>query len=170
MNDPRLFTVAVCALSLLSYEQIISIYRIGPAECVRHLLRLERIGFLELHANNRYRLKVSRTFRWLPDGPIIRYFRSQATDFLAHDFDGPGEAVGVLNVRISNESRLSLKARLMAVLGEYSEQHVADTRLPLAKRHPLSILVGVRSWEPAIMRSQRRLDDAALARWLRKDI
>jgi hypothetical protein len=58
----------------------------------------------------------------------------------------------------------------MALLGEYSEQHVADTRLPLAKRHPMSILVGVRSWEPAIMRSQRRLDDAALARWLRKDI
>jgi len=170
VGDPRLFTVAVCTLSLLSYEQIISIYRIGQAECVRHLLRLEKIGFLELHPNNRYRLRVSRTFRWLPDGPIIRYFRSEATDFLAHGFDGPGETVGVLNVRISNEARLSLKARLMALLDEYSEQHVANTRLPLAKRHPMSILVGVRSWEPTIMRSQRRLDDEALARWLRKGV
>lgn len=168
VGDPRLFTVAVCTLSLLSFEQIISIYRIGDVECVRHLLRLEKLGFLELHPNNRYRLKVSRTFRWLPDGPILRYFRSQATDFLAHDFSGPGDTVGVLNVRISNEARLSLKSRLLAVMGEYSEQHVADTRLPLAKRHPVSILVGVRSWEPAIMRAQRRLDDEALARWLRK--
>jgi transcriptional regulator with XRE-family HTH domain len=168
VNDARLFTVAVCALSLLTFEQIISVYRLSPAECIQHLLRLEKLGFLEMHPNNRYRLRVSRTFRWLPDGPIVRYFRSQAVDFLSHGFDGPGEAVGVLNVRISNEARLALKARLLSVIAEFSEQHVSDTRLPLSKRYPMSVLFGVRSWEPANMRAQRRLDDAALARWLRQ--
>jgi transcriptional regulator with XRE-family HTH domain len=165
--DPRLFAVAVCALSLLSFEQMTSVYRISAAECVSCLLRLERLGLLELHANNRYRLRLARTFSWLPEGPIVRYFRSQAADFLEYDFSGPGEVLGVVNMRLSTQARLNLRARLLALLADYSDQHVADARLPLAKRHPVSVLIGVRGWEPVFMRKLRRLDDAALARWVK---
>jgi hypothetical protein len=167
VSDPKLFAVAVCALSLLSFEQMTCVYRLSAAECVRCLLRLERLGLLELQPNNRYRLRLARTFSWLPEGPIVRYFRSQAADFLDHDFSGPGEMLGVVNVRISNEARLSLRARLEALLADYSDQHVADARLPLGKRHPVSVLIGVRGWEPGFMRQIRRLDDAALAKWLK---
>jgi transcriptional regulator with XRE-family HTH domain len=168
VSDAGLFIVAVCSLSLLSFDQMISIYRLSAADCVRHLIRLEKIGFLDLHPNNRYRLRVSRTFRWLPDGPIMRYFRAQAADFLDHAFTAPGEFMGVVNVRVSNEARLALQARLAALLDEYSKQHVADSRLPLGKRHTISVLVGARSWEPIAMRERRRLNDDTLKRWLRK--
>lgn len=166
--DPVLFTVAVCALHQLEFEQITSIYRIGPPAAVRALLQLDRMGFLTLHPNNFYRLRLSRTFRWLRDGPIVRHFRSHADDFLDHPFDGPGECIGVVNVRLSNERRLALMRRVEELAREYSESHEVDSVLPLVRRHPMSLLVAVRTWEPGFMRALRRLDNQALAAWLRK--
>ena len=166
--DPILFTIAVCALHQLAIEQITTIYRISPAAAVRALLTLDRMGFLTLHPNNVYRLRLSRTFRWLRDGPIVRHFRAHADDFLNHRFDGPGESIGVINVRLSNEKRLALMRRVEELAREYSDSHATDSALPLVRRHPMSLLVAVRSWEPDFMLRLRRLDDHALAAWLRK--
>ncbi|MCM5568974.1 helix-turn-helix transcriptional regulator [Burkholderiaceae bacterium FT117] len=156
VGDDRLFATAVCALNLMDFEEMLALYRLAPADCVRCLLRLDRMGFLRLLPNNRYRLLVSRTFRWLPDGPILRYFRSQAGDFLGSRFDGPGEVVRVVNVRLTEAARLQLLARIEALVAEYSGQHNAEAAVPSAMRRPLSLLVAARRWEPAFMRRLRR--------------
>ena len=41
---PQRLLVAVCALNHWSLEQIISIYRITKAQCIRYLIQLERMG------------------------------------------------------------------------------------------------------------------------------
>ncbi len=156
VGNDQLFTVAVCALNLMSCEEIVAIYQIELAQCVQRLLRLDRMGFLRLLPNNRYRLLVSRTFEWIADGPILRYFRSQAGDYLARPFDGPGETVRVVNVRISDLARGLLLERIEALVREYSAQHNADAALPLERRYPMSLLVAVRGWEPDFMRRLRR--------------
>ena len=156
VGDERLFTMAVCTLNLMSFEDIVVFYRIEAPEAVQCLLRLDRMGFLRLLPNNRYQLLVARTFQWIADGPILRYFRSQADDYLSRPFDGPGETVRVVNVRISNPARHHLLARIESLVREYSAQHNADAALPSDKRHPMSLLVAVRSWEPDFMRRLRR--------------
>jgi len=88
--DVKLLFVAICALHLLRVEEIIRDYQFTEAQCVRKLLALERIGFLELHPGNRYRLLVARTFRWIPDGPISRLAKREMPDFFDHAFDQPG--------------------------------------------------------------------------------
>lgn len=167
--DPVLFTVAVCTLHQLTLDQITAIYRIAPAAAIRCLLTLDRMGFLVLLPNNIYRLRLSRTFRWLSDGPIMRQFREQAEHFLDHPFDGPGETLRVINVRISNDRRLALLRRIEELARDYADAHTAVSALPLGKRHPMSLLLAVRSWEPRFMRSLRRLDDTRLAAWLRSE-
>lgn len=156
VGDDRLFTVAVCAMNLMDYDEMLAVYRLEPAQCVHCLLRLDRMGFLKLMPNNRFRLLVSRTFRWLPDGPILRYFRSQASDFLARSFDAPGETIRVVNVRLSDAARRRLMTRIEALAAEYSAQHNEDAALPSAERHPVSLLVAARKWEPAFMRRLNR--------------
>ena len=42
------------------------------------LLALDKLGFIELRPNNRYRLKIDKTFRWRPDGPVMQFFRTHA--------------------------------------------------------------------------------------------
>ena len=154
--DVKLLFVAICALHLLRVEEIVRNYRLSEAECVRKLLALERIGFLELHPGNRYRLLVARTFRWIPDGPIAQIAKREMPDFFDHSFDQPGELLQVLNVRISDASRVSLLSRLRQVAEAYNEQHAADSGLPLAERHPVSVWLAVRAWEPRMFKALRR--------------
>lgn len=156
VSDDLLFATAVCTLTLTPFEEIVAIYQIEPAQLVGCLLQLDRMGFLRLLPNNRYRLLVSRTFQWIPDGPILRYFRSQAEDYLSRPFDRSGETVRVVNVRIGEAARIRLLQRVEALVREYSEQHNADADLASAQRLPMSLLVAVRAWEPAFLRRLRR--------------
>jgi DNA-binding Xre family transcriptional regulator len=155
-GDLKLFVVAVCALHLLRVEEMLSYYQMTQAECVSKLLRLEHIGFLELHPGNRYRLLVARTFRWIPDGPIAQLAKREMVDFFDHSFDAPGELLQVLNVRVSEASRTALLSRLQQVAEAYNEQHVADSGLPLEHRSPVSVWLAVRAWEPRMFKAFRR--------------
>ena len=85
-------------------EEITALYDIEPAECVALLLKLEKIGILELHENNRIRLRLARTFAWIPDGPIMRYAKSQCADFFNYAFSGPGQLMRMITVRITREA------------------------------------------------------------------
>jgi DNA-binding Xre family transcriptional regulator len=156
MADPAKFLVAVCAMQQMRLEEIVAAYEIDEARCVALLIQLERIGFLELHENNRIRLRVSRTFAWIPDGPIMRYVIAQTHDYFGDKFDGPGEFMRIVNVRVSAEARQALLARMEQLAREYSEQHNADSRLQFEERHSLSVCLAVRSWEPALFKSLRR--------------
>ena len=151
-----LLVVAVCTMQSLRLEEIIAMYRISEAECIGLLARLDKIGFLELLPNNRYRPLVSKTFKWLPDGPIMRWAKAHAADYFDYSFNGPGETLRVINVRLSASSRLELLTRLEQLALEYAEQHNEDAWLPMTERYPLSLCLAVRPWEPRPFRVLRR--------------
>src|SRR4051812_41940450 len=113
VSDPKLFLVAVCALNHVSFEQIIEAYQIGAAECVQLLSRLDRLKFIELQPANRVKLLVSRTFAWLPDGPIQRFFNDQAhNEFFRSRFNRADEFMLVVNGMLSNASSAEMVNRL----------------------------------------------------------
>jgi len=155
-SEPALLLAAVCALQQLRVDEMVQLFDLDETQCVKLLLRLERIGFLELHENNRIRLRVARTFAWIPDGPIMRYVKSQAGDFFQHAFGGPGEVMRMISVRVSSEARVALLRQVEQLVREYAEQHSADARLPLARRKHVTLLIAVRSWEPAFFKALRR--------------
>ena len=66
--DTRLLLVAICCLSQWTVEQMLAAYRLTEAEVVKHLAQLDRLGIIELRPLNRYKLRVSKTFRWRPRG------------------------------------------------------------------------------------------------------
>ncbi len=51
-------------------RKIVSAYQLSPAQCLHHLLALERIGLITLLPGNRIRLRVARDFKWAPGGPV----------------------------------------------------------------------------------------------------
>ena len=64
--DPLLFLAATSVLDPASVETILEAYAIAPAKLVAALARLDwldRLGFVRLLPNNRYRLLVARTFQ-----------------------------------------------------------------------------------------------------------
>ncbi len=155
-RDDRLFLVAVCALNQMMPADMVAAYRIEMPECISLLMQLERLGILELHPNNRIRLNVTRTFAWLPNGPIMRRVAAMADDYFDHRFDGVGEFMRIINVRVSDAAALAMVARMEQLAREYSEQHAADATLPLDERPVLSVCLAVRHWRPAFFRKLLR--------------
>jgi DNA-binding Xre family transcriptional regulator len=156
MSDPALMLVAVSALNQMRVDEIVATYKLDEARCVALLLRLEKIGILELHEKNRIRLRLSPTFSWIAGGPIMGWVRSQAADYFDHPFNARGEAMRLISVRVSDDGQAALLRRIEQLAAEYEEQHAADLRLPLEQRKLVSVLLAVRRWEPAAFRKLRR--------------
>ena len=156
VRDPALLLVAVAAIHQVRVDEILQVYRLDEAQCIKLLVRLEKLGILELHERNRIRLLLSRTFAWIPDGPIMRYVISQATDFFDYSFDGPGEVMRVLNLRISKDAQVALLRQMEQLAREYAEQAAADAYLPLDQRPALSVLFAARAWWPRIFKGLSR--------------
>jgi transcriptional regulator with XRE-family HTH domain len=146
VSDPKLFLTAVCALNLMSYDEILAIYQLTEAELVGLLTRLDKLGFIELLPNNRFKLKVARTFAWVPNGPIMQAFKNNAGDFFDSEFTRQGEVMFLLNARLSPASRMALVDRLKRVAKDFSEQHYEDSHLTPQQREPVSLLIATRTW------------------------
>ena len=159
--DPLLFMTATAALNLTTFEQILDSYALNAAQVVKALARLDRLGFLRLLPNNRYRLLVARTFRWLPNGPIQRYFKQNAAAYFDSAFDRPDEFMVLLNGRLSRTHVAAVIDRLQRMAKDFSEQHVDDARLPPGQRQPMSMLLAIRPWQLDFMRDLQRKSTTA---------
>ena len=155
--DKKLLLMAICVLSQWTLEQIVGTYRLTEAEGVKYLAQLDRIGIIELRPGNRYRLKLAKTFRWRPHGPVMDYFREHALlDYFAGGFDGPGEGVLLVHGSISRSLAPAFMERMQRVAQDFAQQHLADQRQPEAQREGYTLLLAMRSWEFEAFTGMRR--------------
>jgi transcriptional regulator with XRE-family HTH domain len=168
VGEPKLFLAAMCALNLMSFDDILAAYQLTTAELVGLLARLDRIGIIELLPNNRFRLKIARTFAWIPNGPIQTAFKGAAGDFFDSDFAAGNEAMMLLNGRLSQASGAALIERLRQVAREFSERHIEDAQRPAEERPPMSLLLACRPWQPQFMRELSRRPAAPQSRLIRR--
>jgi transcriptional regulator with XRE-family HTH domain len=155
--DRKLLLTAICVLSQWSLAQIVATYRLSEAEGIKCLLQLDRLGIIELKPLNRYRLKVAKTFRWRPHGPVMRFFREHVVqDYFDGGFDGEGELLTLVHGSIGRSQALQFNERLARIAQDFAQQHVADQKLPDDQRRPYTLLLGMRSWWFAALRDLRR--------------
>jgi transcriptional regulator with XRE-family HTH domain len=155
--DRKLMLLAICCLSQWTFEQMISTYTFTEVECVKYLLRLDKLGIIELRPLNRYRLKVAKGFRWLPDGPVMHYFRQHvADDYFSGGFDGEGEMLMLVHGQIGRSLAATFVERLQRVGQDFAHQHLADQKLPPEQKRPYTLVVGMRSWLFAAFRDLKR--------------
>jgi len=154
---PHLLLVAICCLGHWTLEQIVENYRLSEAECIVALAELDRLGLIELRPLNRYGMRVSHAFHWLPDGPVQKFFREHMVpDYFAGRFDGPGETLMCLPARLSAASAAEVAQKIAQLAAELARLHKHDRRLPAEERDGMSLVVGFRSWEFAAFTALRR--------------
>ena len=157
IGDPKLLVVAVSAMNHIGVDQIVRGYRLSEVEVVGYLLRLDKIGFLELQPNNRVKLLIARTFSWIANGPIQNYFREEAFgDYLDTRFDGEREMMRLVNVMLSRQSTAALLERLTQVATEFAQLHQQETKLPFEDRQAISFMVAARPWLPRTFKALLR--------------
>jgi DNA-binding Xre family transcriptional regulator len=155
--DKKLLLCAICVLSQWTLEQVTASYRLSEAECVRYLVQLDRIGIIELRPLNRYRLKLAKTFRWRPHGPVMNYFRENALlDYFSGGFDGAGEGLLLVHGSISRGLAPSFLERMQKVAQDFAQQHQADQKMPEKEREGYTLLLAMRSWEFGAFTALRR--------------
>ncbi len=146
--DKKMLLVAICVLSQWTLEQIISTYRLTEAECIQTLAQLDRIGIIELRPLNRYRLKLAKTFRWRPHGPVMTYFREHALlDYFSGGFDGAGEGLLLVHGSVSRALAPAFLERMQRVAQDFAQQHLADQKVPEPEREGYTLLLAMRHWE-----------------------
>lgn len=155
--DKKLLLTAICVLSQWTLEQVTENYRLTQAECIKYFAQLDRIGIIELKPMNRYRLKLAKTFRWRPHGPVMDYFRENALlDYFSGGFDGEGEGLLLVHGSISKGLATSFLERMQRVAQDFAQQHQADQKLGAKDREGYTLLLGMRSWEFGAFAALRR--------------
>jgi DNA-binding Xre family transcriptional regulator len=155
--NARLLLVAICCLGHWSLDQIVETYNLSETECIGCMAELDRLGLIELKPLNRYSLRVSNAFRWLPDGPVQQFFRDHVVDdYFGGRFDGPGEALMCLPARLTAASARELTEKIQQLAGELARLHRNDRRLAPVERDGFTLLLGFRSWEFAAFTALRR--------------
>jgi transcriptional regulator with XRE-family HTH domain len=149
ISDRKKFIVAVSAMNFLTVEQITNIYAMSQTEVVAYLVQLDHLGVLELLPNNRIKLLLSRSFRWLPNGPIQQLHRQASfADYLNSNFDDKHDLMQFVNVLLSKQSSAILLTRLRQLARDITDQHQLDAAIPFEEKHRMSFMLSARPWIP----------------------
>lgn len=157
VSNQGLLLVAVCVLNQWPLDNIVATYRLSKAECIKHLLVLERMGLAHLKPGNRIRLLVARDFDWLPDGPIRQFFlREGLPDFMASQFGQADETFDFTHGMLTQAAYAQLQAEMHRLRGRLAVLHNESLGAPLAEKRGTALLLAMRVWEPSAFRELRR--------------
>ena len=157
VGDPALLLVAVCVLNRWPFERILHRYRFTEPHLIGLLARLDRMGLIELLPGNRVRLLIARSFAWLPDGPIHRFFVDRLQrDFLAGDFEPGRDLHRFAWGMMSDESASVLRTRLAELMDAFDDLTRGDEVRADADARGTCLLLALREWEPEAFQAMRR--------------
>jgi len=147
VSDINLLLVAVCVRNHLSFQEIVSEYNFKESECVRLLVRLDRMGLIELLPHNKIRLLVSEQFRWLRNGPIEDYFeKHMQRDFLNSRFSKDNEARYFLSGILSAAACAVLQNKLKVFAKEFEALYKEEVRISSAEKVNVGMYLAMRPW------------------------
>jgi hypothetical protein len=153
VNDVKLLLVAVSVRNRLTFEDILSNFQLTDTECIRYLAQLDRLKIIDLLPNNRIKLRIAEDFRWLPDGPIERFFESQLQgQFLKSHFTGDNTTRLFLFGLLSDASVQMLLNKIQTLEKEFTELLRRDAGLPYKKRQSVGCMLAMRPWDAKIFK------------------
>ena len=127
---------------------------------IQLLAKLDRLKLIELLPLNRFKLVVANDFRWMPSGPIQRFFRKEVLPaFMKSSFSSPGEKFLFRSGMLSRGSNAAIIKKMERLLAQFNELHDEDTALSLDDRFGSSLLIALRPWEFSYFRELRRIPD-----------
>jgi transcriptional regulator with XRE-family HTH domain len=155
-RDARLLTVFHLLLSEWTVPEILADYALTEAELVRLLVRLERLGLIELAPGNRVRLRCARHVDWRRDGPVRRAYAERVLkEFL------PSGTAGAEDLRfevreLSAASLALVRRRLERLAAEFNELAELDGTLPRRERTSVGLALACRPWVLSATAALRR--------------
>lgn len=151
VNNPPLLLSAICVINRFRFEDILGRYELDRHDLQRLFAQLDRLGIIELLADNRYRMRLSRGFRWRDGGPIESYFvNSIFSGFFDKQLIRDNSHFHFAWGTVTPETAQRFLQRLRNLYEEFNNAADRDARLPIAQRHGSGLMLAFRTaWEPA---------------------
>lgn len=114
---------------------------------IRLLVRLDRLGLIELQPGNRVRLLTARRIQWRRDGPVRRLYEREVKQAFLHDAFAENTAhFGFESAELAPESARLLKRRLNRLTREFDELAEMDVNLGPGEKRGYGLMVALRPW------------------------
>jgi len=148
IGDAQLLLVAYCLINNWSFDDILQRYNLSEHDCLRNMVRLDKMRLIELLPGNRIKPLIAINFKWQPDGPIERYFRSAVQDqFFNSSFTDDLSLRLVKNGDLSTQSIHQLMDRMSSAGQLFDDLNREERTLANSKRAGATMVLAIRHWE-----------------------
>jgi transcriptional regulator with XRE-family HTH domain len=157
VDEPKLLLALFLGINRWHQDDVLAHFDFSVAQWTALLVRLDRLGIIELMPGNRSRPLTARNFRWRADGPMERYFRlTLLGDFFADPFDGEQDALFLLSGSLSIEGAKQLRLRLEELAREFDALLARDATLSVESRVGVSLVMAQKPWLLQLFQPYRR--------------
>lgn len=145
--DPHLLGVFYLLFNDWQPDDVHARYRLTRAEVLKLVLRLEKLGLVDLLPKDRVRLRVPKSLRLRRDGPVReRHGPAIVASFVEGDFDRAGGLFRFEVRELSKASVALLMRRLERLAAEFNEMAELDSYLPSGQRDTIGMALGIRPY------------------------
>jgi len=150
-DDLLLLLVTVCVINGFTYQDLLNQYNIEPHECIQKLAKLDKLNIIELLPGNRFKLRITKNFGWLPDGPIQRFFLKRVQEeFFNSRFNKASEKLIVVNGLLSLASNAELQKKMQKLSNDFVECKQFDTSMSMDQKHGTTMVLALRQWNSSL--------------------
>ena len=157
VSDPALLLALFLSLNRWRQQDVLSQFNFSEPQWTGLLVKLDRLGIIELQPGNRARALTARNFRWRRDGPMERYFREKLlSDYFADAFDGEQDGLFLLSGSLSLEGAKQMRQRLEELVKEFDALLIRDASLSANERIGVSLVLAQKPWLLQLFQGYRR--------------
>jgi len=151
VQDVKLLLVAVSVRNRLTFDDMMNNYELTETELIRCLAALDKLKIIDLLPQNRIKLLIDDNFRWLPNGPIERFYETQIQEqFLKSSFRGELEQRLFMFGLLGDSGTQLLIKRMQSLAKEFTDLYRQDIKLPLEKRRTIGLMLAMRPWNAEV--------------------
>ncbi|MEO8000874.1 MAG: helix-turn-helix transcriptional regulator [Arenimonas sp.] len=157
VDNPPFLLGLYLTLNRWKEDDVLARYDFTKPQWTGVLVKLDRLGVIELLPENRYRLRTARNFRWRKDGPMERFFLKRLLpEFFNRPFLNENEHLLLLSGMVSPASAAKIGLRLEEAAEEFDSMLVQDAVLPTNQRVGVSLVLAQRRWSLHLFDNLRR--------------
>lgn len=147
VDDPALMLAMFLTINRWSQAEVLAHFDFDIPKWTHLLVRLDRLGIIELLPGNRTRALTARNFRWRSDGPMERHFRSTLLDdYFSAPFTGDCDALFRLSGSLGADGIAQMRERREDVAREFDGLLARDAGLSAEARTGISLVLAQKPW------------------------
>jgi DNA-binding Xre family transcriptional regulator len=160
VSEPALLLALFLSLNRWKQADVLAQFSFTEPQWTGLLVKLDRLGIIELLPGNRARALTARNFRWRRNGPMELYFREKLLgDYFADAFDGEQDGLFLLSGSLSVDGVRQMRQRLEEVVKEFDALLVRDATLSAKERIGVSLVLAQKPWLLQLFQGYRRALD-----------